>query len=302
MKAGGKCYVSWADKTQENLSKVFIATVDPEDPTQLTSKATVITTPEYSWECVNIAVNEGSAAFVKDGTVYLAFSAAATGAEYCVGLMTADADADLTDASNWTKVPYPVLTSGDFNDELCGPGHNSFTTDEYGNLVIVYHARPAEEHAGHSGDPLYDACRHAYVKPVLFDSEGAPVLNLSDEEFAMGGSEITVKVKVSGEYTQAEPVLEYNFDEDLTQGTAADSAGDNDADLTDGAAYVQDDSYGQVLYLDGDSRDGMGGHDSYLSFPEGFFDGRGQCDDFYGRQRSVQNRQLFHICDRTGQR
>ena len=272
--AGGKCYVSWADKTQENLSKVFIATVDPEDPTQLTSKATVITTPEYSWECVNIAVNEGSAAFVKDGTVYLAFSAAATGAEYCVGLMTADADADLTDASNWTKVPYPVLTSGDFNDELCGPGHNSFTTDEYGNLVIVYHARPAEEHAGHSGDPLYDACRHAYVKPVLFDSEGAPVLNLSDEEFAMGGSEITVKVKVSGEYTQAEPVLEYNFDENLTQGTAADSAGENDAYLTDGAAYVQDDSYGQVLYLDGDSRDGMGGHDSYLSFPEGFFDGR----------------------------
>ena len=271
--AGGKCYVSWADKTQENLSKVFIATVDPEDPTQLTSKATVITTPEYSWECVNIAVNEGSAAFVKDGTVYLAFSAAATGAEYCVGLMTADADADLTDASNWTKVPYPVLTSGDFNDELCGPGHNSFTTDEYGNLVIVYHARPAEEHAGHSGDPLYDACRHAYVKPVLFDSEGAPVLNLSDEEFAMGGSEITVKVKVSGEYTQAEPVLEYNFDEDFTQGIANDSAGENDAVLSDGATYVQDDAYGQVLYLDGDSGDSMGGHDSYLSFPEGFFDG-----------------------------
>ena len=271
--AGGKSYVSWADKTQEDLSKVFIATVDPEDPTQLTSHATVITSPEYSWESVNIPVNEGSAAFVKDGTVYLAFSAAATGAEYCVGLMTADADADLTDASNWTKVPYPVLTSGDFNDELCGPGHNSFTYDEYGNLVIVYHARPAAEHAGHSGDPLYDACRHAYVKPVLFDSEGAPVLNLSDEEFAMGGSEITVKVKVSGEYTEAQPVLEYDFDEDFTQGTAKDSAGENDAVLSDGAVYAQDDSYGQVLYLDGDSADSMGGHDSYLSFPEGFFDG-----------------------------
>ena len=272
--AGGKCYVSWADKTQENLSKVFIATVDPEDPTQLTSKATVITTPEYSWECVNIAVNEGSAAFVKNGTVYLAFSAAATGAEYCVGLMTADADADLTDASNWTKVPYPVLTSGDFNDELCGPGHNSFTYDEYGNLVIVYHARPAAEHANHSGDPLYDACRHAYVKPVLFDSEGAPVLNLSDEEFAMGGSEITVKVKVSGEYTEAQPVLEYNFDEELTDGKAEDSIGDNDAILHGEPAYVQDDSYGQVLYLDGDDGDSMGGHDSYLEFPEGFFDGK----------------------------
>ena len=270
--AGGKSYVSWADKTQESLSKVFIATVDPKEPWKLTSNATVLTTPEYSWECVNIAVNEGSAAFVKDGTVYLAFSAAATGAEYCVGLMTADADVDLTNADNWTKIPYPVLTSGDFNDELCGPGHNSFTTDEYGNLVIVYHARPAEEHAGHSGEPLYDACRHAYVKPVLFDSEKMPVLNLSDEEFAMGGSEITVKVKVEGEYEEAKPVLEYNFDEELTDGKAMDSAGGNDATLHGEPAYVQDESYGQVLYLDGDSGDYMGGHDSYLEFPKGFFD------------------------------
>ena len=276
--AGGKSYVSWADKTQENLSKVFIATVDTDEPWKLTSKATVITTPgEYSWECVNIAVNEGSAAFVKDGTVYLAFSAAATGAEYCVGLMTADADADLTNADNWTKVPYPVLTSGDFNDELCGPGHNSFTTDEYGNLVIVYHARPAEEHASHSGDPLYDACRHAYVKPVLFDSEDMPVLNLSDEEFAMGGSEITVKVKVEGEYEEAKPVLEYNFDEELTDGKAKDSIstdGTNDAVLHGLPTYVQDADYGQVLYLDGDDDDGIGGHDSYLEFPQGFFDNR----------------------------
>ena len=270
--AGEKSYVSWADKTQQNLSKVFIATVDPKEPWKLTSNATVLTTPEYSWECVNIAVNEGSAAFVKDGTVYLAFSAAATGAEYCVGLMTADANADLTNVDNWTKVPYPVLTSGDFNDELCGPGHNSFTTDEYGNLVIVYHARPAEEHAGHSGDPLYDACRHAYVKPVLFDSEDMPVLNLSDEEFAKGGSEITVKVKVEGEYEEAKPVLEYNFDEELTDGKAMDSAGGNDATLHGEPAYVQDESYGQVLYLDGDSGDYMGGHDSYLEFPKGFFD------------------------------
>ena len=43
------------------------------------------------------------------------------------------------------------MTSGDFNDELCGPGHNSFTVDEYGNAVIVYHARPADTHAGHTG-------------------------------------------------------------------------------------------------------------------------------------------------------
>ena len=263
--AGGKSYVSWADKTQENLSKVFIATVDPEDPTQLTSRATVITTPEYSWESVNIPVNEGSAAFVKDGTVYLAFSAAAYRRGVLRGLMTADADADLTDASNWTKVPYPVLTSGDFNDELCDRDTTRLQQTSMASCNCIS-CSSAEEHAGHSGDPLYDACRHAYVKRVLFDSEGMPVLNLSDEEFAMGGSEITVKVKVSGEYTQAEPVLEYNFDEDFTQGIANDSAGENDAVLSDGATYVQMTLTGQVLYLDGDSGDSMGGHDSYLSF------------------------------------
>ena len=276
--ANGKSYYAWADFTRNTdnpngVSSIYIASVDPSDPTQLTSKCSVIAVPEYTWELVRYTVNEGPSVIKNNGKIYMAFSASGTGAEYCVGLLTADENADLLDPDSWTKTPYPVLTSGDFDDLLCGPGHNQFTVDEEGNPIIVYHARPAEEHAGHSGDPLYDACRHAYVKPVLFDSDGTPVLNLSDEEFAMGGSEITVKVKVSGEYTAADPVLEYNFDEDFTQGTAKDSAGENDAALSDGAVYVQDDSYGQVLYLDGDSGDSMGGHDSYLSFPEGFFDG-----------------------------
>ncbi len=276
---GNKSYYAWADFTRNTdnpngVSSIYIASVDPSDPTQLTSKCSVIAVPEYSWELVRYTVNEGPSVIQNNGKVYMAFSASGTGAEYCVGLLTADANANLLDPDSWTKTPYPVLTSGDFNDELCGPGHNSFTVDEDGNPIIVYHARPAAEHASHTGDPLYDACRHAYVKPVLFDSEGVPVLNLSDEEFAMGGSKITVKVKVSGEYEAAKPVLEYNFDEDFAQGTAKDSAGENNAVLSDGATYVQDDSYGQVLYLDGDSGDSMGGHDSYLEFPEGFFDGK----------------------------
>ena len=57
----------------------------------------------------------------------MTFSASGTGSEYCVGLMYADEKADLTDVSNWTKLPYPILTSSDFDDEVSGPGHNSFT-------------------------------------------------------------------------------------------------------------------------------------------------------------------------------
>ena len=277
--ANDKSYYAWADFTKNTdnpngVSSIYIASIDPSDPTQLTSKCSVISVPEYSWELVRFTVNEGPSVIQKDGKVYMAFSASGTGAEYCVGLLTADAKSNLLLPGSWTKTPYPVLTSGDFDDLLCGPGHNQFTVDENGDPIIVYHARSAAEHATHSGDPLYDACRNAYVKPVLFDSEGVPVLNLSDEEFAAGGSKISVKVKVAGDYEEPEPILEYNFDEELTDGKAKDSVGDNDATLHGQPAYVQDDSYGQVLYLDGDDNDGLGGHDSYLEFTEGFFDGR----------------------------
>ena len=277
--AGGKAYYAWADFTRNTanpngVSSIYIASVEPSDPTQLTSNCVVIAVPTYSWEQQRYTVNEGPSVIKNNDKIYMAFSASGTGAEYCVGLLTADENADLLDPDSWTKTPYPVLTSGDFNDELCGPGHNQFTVDENGDPIIVYHARPAAEHATHSGDPLYDACRHAYVKPVLFDSEGVPVLNLSDEEFAMGGSEFTITVKVAGEYEGSTPSLEYNFDEELTNNTAEDSVGNNDATLHGQPTYVQDDSYGQVLYLDGDSEDGIGGHDSYLEFPARFFDGK----------------------------
>ena len=271
--AGGRHYLAWADKTQGNLSNIYIATINPEDPTQLTSPCSVITTPEYSWEQVVFWVNEGPAVLQKDGKVYLAFSASGTGSEYCVGLLTGDAQADLTKPENWEKTPYPILTSSDFDDQVSGPGHNSFTVDENGNPVIVYHARPTEEHKSHSGDSLFDPCRHCYVKPVFFDSEGMPVLNLSDEDFAgANGSEFSIQLTVDGDPVESQPILAYDFNEDFQPGTAGDSMGENHAKLSEGASYVQDAEYGQVLYLDGDKS--VGGHNAYLEFPEGFFDGQ----------------------------
>lgn len=270
--AGGTHYLAWADFTGNRPSSIFIATIDPENPTQLTSKCAVIAIPEYNWEIERFTVNEGPAVIKNDGKVYLAFSASGTGSEYCVGFMIADEDADLTNPESWTKNPYPVLTSADFGDEVSGPGHNSFTVDENGNPVIVYHARPTAAHSSHGGDPLYDPCRHCYVKPVFFDEDGMPILNLSDEEFLGGSSAVSVQVTVSGEDVSDQPILEYNFDEDFAAGTASDSIGENDAELSDGASYVQDEEYGQVLYLDGDTS--VGGSNSFLAFPEGFFDGK----------------------------
>ena len=272
--AGGRHYLCWADKTQGNESRLYIATIDPENPTQLTSNCSIITKPEYFWEQVRFWVNEGPAAIKKDGKVHLAFSASGTGSEYCIGVLTADENADLTKPENWTKNPYPIMTSTDFNDEVSGPGHNSFTVDENGNQIIVYHARPTEAHKGHSGDPLYDPCRHAYIKPVFYDKDGMPILNMSDEEFVKE-EKTSIKVTVKGDAADTKPSLEYKFDEEYNAETGVEDTGkdkDKNASLSEGASYVWDKEYGQVLYLDGDKK--VNGHNAFLEFPQGFFDGK----------------------------
>ena len=55
--------------------------------------------------------NEGPYAFVRGGTVYLAFSGgSANQYSYAVGLLTADEHADLLNVENWHKRPAPVLS------------------------------------------------------------------------------------------------------------------------------------------------------------------------------------------------
>ncbi len=277
--AGGRHYLCWADFTKnegnpEAISSLYIATIDPSDPTQLTSKASVITVPEYFWENVRHRVNEGPAVIQKGDNVYLAYSASGTGSEYCIGLLSGKAGDDLTNPDNWTKNPYPIMTSTDFNDEVSGPGHNSFTVDENGNQIIVYHARPTEAHKGHSGDPLYDPCRHAYIKPVFYDKDGMPILNMSEKEFAKEGK-TSIKVTVKGDMADTTPSLEYKFDEEYNAETGVADTGkdkDKNASLSEGASYVLDKEYGQVLYLDGDKK--VNGHNAFLEFPKGFFDGK----------------------------
>lgn len=66
-----------------------------------------------------------------------------------------------------------------------GPGHNSFTVDNNGNWVIIYHARDWEDsYPGATGSDKYglvDPGRHAYAKPVVFNYEGFLVCNLTCE-------------------------------------------------------------------------------------------------------------------------
>ena len=164
----GKDYVIWAQHSREKISCLYMAGLDQEEPWKLTTLPMLLTKPEYDWECVRFAVNEGPAVLVRDGKVIVAYSASGTGPEYCMGAMVADADAELLEIGSWTKWEQPILTSEDLTEEY-GPGHNSFAEDENGQLMVIYHARSKECFDGRCGfaqeDPLYDPCRHARLLP-----------------------------------------------------------------------------------------------------------------------------------------
>lgn len=174
----GKHYVAWAQNGGN--SNVYLAEINPDEPWKTVTPSMLLTKPEYDWERVRIPVNEGPAAMIHNGRIYLAFSASATGPEYCIGLMFADENADLLDINSWTKLDRPLLTSDDLDGEY-GPGHNSFVKDENGDWVFVYHSRDEvcfEGKCGYShGDSLYDPCRSARKRKVLWDADGMPILN-----------------------------------------------------------------------------------------------------------------------------
>lgn len=179
--ANGTGYVIWAQMGAGNAiqrSTLYLAQLDPNDPSRITGDAMVLTTPQYAWEMVNYMVNEGPSVLQKDGKIYVSFSASGTGVEYCLGLLTADAGSDLMDPASWTKTGYPVLTSQNVPGEY-GPGHNSFTYDEEGNAIFVYHAR---SESTNSGDTLADSGRHARIKRVHWSADGTPILSMSSQE------------------------------------------------------------------------------------------------------------------------
>jgi GH43 family beta-xylosidase len=188
----GKQYVVWAQIMGN--SSLAIATVDGQQPWLATSKYTLLSSPEYAWENDNVWVDEGPAVIKNNGKIYVAFSASAVNTTYCVGVMYADENSDLLDPKSWTKVRYPLLTTSDLPVTQLGPGHNSFSTDQYGNPVIVYHARDPKEV---TTSDLYDPGRHAFVKSLNFGLDGAPVLNMTrEQELAPVNKNVTVEVVV----------------------------------------------------------------------------------------------------------
>ncbi|MDD7222902.1 MAG: family 43 glycosylhydrolase [Lachnospiraceae bacterium] len=166
----GEYYFIWAEKVGvgKQISNLYIAKM--ESATKLSTVQVLLTTPDYDWERVGFWVNEGPAFIKNDGKIYMTYSASETGVAYCIGMLSADENDDLLDPKSWEKRRMPVLkTSEEF--KIYGPGHNSFTVNDEGEPVMIYHARTEAEIVG---NPLYNPNRHAMVMKVKWNESGEP--------------------------------------------------------------------------------------------------------------------------------
>jgi len=167
----GTRYLAWAqhDPAIDNNTNLYLAAM--ANPWTISGTPTRISVPTLSWETVGYKVNEGPAVIIRNGKVFMSYSASATDSNYCLGLLTASASSNLLSAASWTKGTQPVFTSN-ANTSQYGPGHNSFTVSEDGQSdILVYHDRGYRDI---SGDPLNDPNRRTRIQKLYWNADGTP--------------------------------------------------------------------------------------------------------------------------------
>jgi GH43 family beta-xylosidase len=167
----GVRYLAWAqrDPSVNNNTDLYLARM--ANPWTITGTPVMLSRPTYAWETVGYKVNEGPAVIQRGGKVFMTYSASATDSNYCLGMLTASANADLLSRASWTKSPTPVFASNAATGQY-GPGHNSFTVSEDGKSdILVYHDRSYKDI---SGDPLNDPNRRTRVQKVYWNADGTP--------------------------------------------------------------------------------------------------------------------------------
>ena len=168
----GVRYLTWAQAEPgiSTNSNVYLARMGA-NPWQVTGTVARLVVPTSTWETRGYKVAEGPAVVQRNGRVFLTYSASATDANYCLGMLSASASADLLNPASWRKSSTPVFQSNAATGQY-GPGHNSFTVSEDGRSdILVYHDR---NYRDISGDPLNDPNRRTRVQKVYWSADGTP--------------------------------------------------------------------------------------------------------------------------------
>ena len=193
MKAGNRSYVVWSYRKHigsplDTGSMLYIAEVEEKTPWRLISEPVLLSRPLFGWENVEGTINnEGPYAFQANGRVYLTYSGgSANGYTYVLGLLTAKVQDDLLNTDVWEKSSCPVLSYYSVEGEY-GPGHNSFYTDEDGNLMIAYHGETSME----------SHLRCVGIRRVHFGAGGRPIFDMSaDRDLNQALRQVSMKLVV----------------------------------------------------------------------------------------------------------
>jgi GH43 family beta-xylosidase len=184
---GGRSYVIWSQRYITDRigdAELWIATVEPADPWRLTSDPVRIVTAEYGWDH---EVAEGPFALRHGDRLVVTYSGSQVGPTYATGAIEARTGADLLDPGAWTKAAAPVLGTGSHFSHW-GPGHNTFSRDEDGLELVVFHAHPAIGTRG----------RCAALRRVHWAADGHLVLDQRpDEEVAPHLRRVRALVRVA---------------------------------------------------------------------------------------------------------
>lgn len=179
----GVMYFAWSGwpgpLKGEETACIYLAKMS--NPWTLSSERVEISRPEHAWERNwknppewnktpgrPVFVNEGPAFIARGDKVFIAYSASGCWTPtYCLGLLTANADADLLSPASWTKSPEPVFQQ-EPSLSLYGTGHHSFITSPDGKEDwFFYHASVKPNECGGS-------TRSARLQKLTWKHDGTP--------------------------------------------------------------------------------------------------------------------------------
>lgn len=149
----GKWYMIWSGWEGDVNGRQNIYIAELLNPWTIKGNRVKISSPQYDWEKHGdlkgetpdkVYVNEGPQFLKHKDKIFIIYSASGCWTDfYTLGMLYADAGADILNPATWIKYPEPVFKATPENG-VYAPGHNSFFKSPDGKQDwILYHANAA---------------------------------------------------------------------------------------------------------------------------------------------------------------